>query len=257
MAFMTTSQTLGLPQAPVVLTSDDWNKFLGGASGPNFPPVPFMYPGQKLEAYDPTFGWAEFVLAYGVAGLQIGDAVRIGADYATTRTVASIRGMIGISMSANTSPTALSWFCVRGQVPTRVAAATAANTPLFVTATAGALDDAVVAGDNVVGATAVTAQGATVSTKTCNTVNGSTELEVPDLNGLYVGMAVSGTGIAASSTIAAIGFGGNMLGVQGPKAGRITLNNAMNATGRNTITFAHPATLVTAMLTYPVCTGAV
>lgn len=253
MAYLTTSNVLGRPQVPVVLTSDDWAKFLGATAAP----TPFMYPGGRVIAYDPIFGEAEFVLAYGVASLQIGDAVRIGLNYATTRTVASIRGLIGISMSANTSTTALSWFCVRGQVPVRAAAAIAADTPLFVTATAGSLDDAVVAGDNVVGAMAVSASGATVGTKVCNTVNGSTELVVPDLNGLYVGMAVSGTGIAASSTISAIGYGGNMLGVAGPKAGRITLNNAMNATGQATITFAHPATFATALVTYPVCTGAV
>jgi hypothetical protein len=80
---------------------------------------------------------------------------------------------------------------------------------------------------------------------------------VGDIRGLYVGMAVSGTGIAASSVITGIGYGGNMLGLQGPKAGFITLNNAQNATGSATITFAHPATFVTGMLMYPVCTGAV
>jgi hypothetical protein len=192
-----------------------------------------------------------------VAGLQVGDAVRIGGGYATTRTVASIRGTVGISMSANTDPTALSWFCVRGQVPARVAAATAVNTPLFVTATAGSLDDAVVAGDNVVGATAATAQGATVRTSTLNTVNASTELLVTDLTGLYVGMAVSGTGIPGGATIAAIGYGGNMLGTQGPRANFVQLSAAMTATGQATITFAHPATFITAMLQYPVCPGAV
>lgn len=255
MAFLTSQNVLGQPQAPVALTSADWARFLG-RDGTTVP-IPMMYPGMKLEAYDPSYGAAEFVLAYGVAGLQIGDAVRIGGGYATTRTVASVRGTIGISMAANTDPTALSWFCVRGQVPARVAAATAINTPLFVTATAGSLDDAVVAGDNVVGATAATAQSATVRTAVLNTTNTQTDLLVGDLAGLYIGMAVSGTGIAASSVITAIGYGGNMLGVQGPKAGYITLNNAMNATGQATITFAHPATFITAMLQYPVCTGAV
>ncbi len=255
MTYRTAQNVLGQPQASVTLTSADWAKFLG-RDGTSVP-VPMMYPGMKLEAYDPVYGWAEFICAYGVASLQIGDAVRIGGGYATTRTVASIRGVIGISMSANTDTSALSWFCVRGQAPARVAAATAINTPLFVTATAGSLDDAVVAGDNVVGATAATAQGATVKTATLQTTNGSTELYVGDISGLYVGMAVSGTGIAASTTITAIGAGGLMLGAQAPRAGFITLNNAQNATGAATITFAHPATFITAMLQYPVCTGAV
>ena len=255
MAYFTTQNVLGQPQAPVALTAADWAKFLG-RDGTTVP-MPMMYPGQKLEAYDPAYGWAEFVLAYGVAGLQVGDAVRIGGGYATTRAVAGSRGTVGISMAANTDPAALSWFCVRGQVPARVAAATAINLPLNLTATAGSLSGTNVAGDTLVGATSATAQGATVRTSTLNTVNASTELLVTDLTGLYVGMAVSGTGIASSSVITAIGYGGNMLGTQGPRANIVQLNNAMTATGQAAITFAHPAGFLTAHLQYPVAPGAV
>lgn len=251
--FMTSGNVLGKPQATVQLTQADWIKFLGSSATS----VPLPYPGQRLIATDPIYGEAEFVLAYGVASLAIGDAVRIGGGYATTRTVASIRGMIGISMSANTDTAALSWFCVRGQVPCNVNAATAINTPLFVTAGAGALDDAVVAGDNVVGATAATAQGATVDTKAISTTNGSDIIQVADLDGLYVGMAITGTGIPGSTTISAIGQGGLMLGSQGPMAMTVQLSANATATGSVTGTFAHPSTKITAMLAYPVCSGAV
>lgn len=248
------SNILGQPQIPVALTSADWLKFLGRDGQSGTPPLPV--PGSIVQAYDRVFGMAEFVLAYGVASLAIGDACRIGDAYATTRTVAGTRGRVGISMAANTDTAALSWFCIQGAVPCNVAAATAANAPLNMTATPGSLDDAVVAGDGLSGAASATAQSATVTTKTCNTVNGDTYLLVPDIEGLYVGQAVSGTGIAASTTISAIGYGGLMLGLQGPRAGYIQLNNAMNATGRNTITFAHPSTKITAMLAYPFANGA-
>lgn len=247
-----TTNILGKPQTPVAITVADWVKFLGQAGST----APLPYPGQIIRATDGIYGDAEFILAYGVASLAIGDAVRIGDAYATTRAIAGVRGRIGISMSANTSTTALSWFCIAGLVPATVAAATAINTPLNMTATAGALDDAVVAGDGLSGATAATAQGATVTTKLGNTLNASVQLYVPDLNGLYVGMVVTGTGIAASSTIAALGYGGLMLGAQGPQAGFVQLNNAMTATAQVTITFAHPTTGITAMLNYPHANGA-
>jgi hypothetical protein len=253
--FLSTSRILGRPQVPVQITQADWKKFLGQDS--SAPSVVLPHPGMTLTAFDPIYGESEFVLAYGVASLAVGDAVRIGDGYATTRTVAGIRGRIGISMSANTDTAALSWFCVRGLVPANVAAATAANTPLFVTATPGSLDDAVVAGDNVAGATAATAQGATIDTKTIGTTNGSNIITVADLDGLYVGMAITGTGIPGSTTISAIGMGGLMLGSQGPQARTVQLSANATATGSVTGTFAHPATKVTAMLSYPTCTGAI
>lgn len=252
--FKSSTNILGQPPTLVQVTQADWKKFLGQDS--TSPNVPLPYPGQHLVATDVVFGEAEFVLAYGVASLAIGDAVRIGDAYATTRTVAGTRGRIGISMSANTDPTALSWFCVRGLVPARVAAATAANTPLNMTATAGSLDDAVVAGDGLSGATAATAQGATVTTKLIQTVNGSNLIVVPDLEGLYVGQAITGTGIPGSTTIAALGVGGLMLGVQGPQALQVQLSANATATGQVTGTFAHPATFITAMLNYPHANGA-
>jgi hypothetical protein len=61
----------------------------------------------------------------------------------------------------------------------------------------------------------------------CTTQNGGLFLKMPRVNGCFIGQAVSGTGIAASSTVSSIDPGG--LGV--------TLNNAMTATGTVTATF--------------------
>lgn len=253
--YLSSTNVLGQPQVPVQITQADWKKFLGQDS--SAPSVALPYPGQHLIATDPIYGEAEFVLAFGVASLAIGDAVVIGNLYATTRTVAGSRGRIGVSMSANTDPAALSWFCVRGLVPVRANAATAANTPLNLTAGPGALDDAVVAGDGVVGATAATATTATVTTKTVSTVNGSAIVTVADLAGLYVGMGIAGTGIPGATTISAIGMGGNMLGTAGPQAYTIQMSANATATGSVTGTFAHLVTFMTAMLSYPTAAGAV
>lgn len=253
MAYFETTNIIGKPPVPVSVTVADWRKFLGQDGQSTTPPLPF--PGQRLIATDLVWGEAMFILAFGVASLAIGDAVRIGGGYATTRTVAGTRGMIGISLSANTDTAALSWFCIMGQVPATVAAATAINTPLNMTATAGALDDAVVAGDGLSGAVAATAQGATVTTKVVSTVNGSDIVQVPDLGGLYVGALLTCTGLAGIA-ISNIGYGGLMLGYAGPQARTIQMASAATATGSSTGTFAHSSTRITAMLAHPFANGA-
>lgn len=248
------TQILGQPQLPVIATTAEFKKFLG-REGVD-PPSPMMVPGQRMKASDLFFGEGEFVLAYGVAGLQFGELVTIGAGWATTRLVAAGRGLVGVAMSANTDPTALSWFCVRGQVPARVTGG-AASLPLYETATAGSASTTVVAGNQVTGAISLTAAGATVGTKTnCKTENGNTEVQVADYNMLYPGMAVSGTGIPGGATIVGIGMGGLFLGgATGVTDRTIRLSAAATANGQVTLTFAHPATFLTAALAEPVASA--
>lgn len=254
--FKIISDTLGMPQITVQQTQSDWKKFLGMDSGYSGT-IPMMKPGTIVDAVDDVFGVARFILAYGVASLQIGDVVSIGAGYATTRLAAAGKGICAVSMAANTDSTALSWFCVMGQVPIRAATMTL-GAILYSSATTGSLTSAVTAGQGVTGAHCVLAASGTVTTKTVHTVNGGYELSVPDLEGLYVGQSVSGTGIAGGSTITDLGLGGTMLGRQASaRAGKVYLSAAMTATGSVTGTFAHPSTFGTAMLAHPVAAGAV
>lgn len=254
--FKIISNTLGMPQITVQQTQSDWKKFLGMDSSYSGT-IPMMKPGTIVEAVDDVFGVARFLLAYGVASLQIGDVVSIGAGYATTRLAAAGKGICAVSMSANTDSTALSWFCVAGQVPIRAATMTL-GAILYSSATTGSLTSAVTAGQGVTGAHCVLAASGTVCTKTIQTVNGSTEILVPDLEGLYVGQSVAGTGVGASAVISDIGFGGTMLGRQATaRAGRIVVSVASTATGSVTGTFAHPSAFGTAMLAHPGAAGAV
>lgn len=241
---------LGNPQTLVTATTADWQKFLGrdpASAGT----IPMPYPGVVIEAVDPTYGAALFVLAFGVVGLQIGDAVMIGAGYATTRTVTGSRGQIAISMAANVDPTALSWFCIRGQVPARVLLA-AANTNLYVGATAGSPTTAVVATQGITGLLSLTALAATITTKLVSTLNGSANVSVADMNGLYVGAGLSGTGIPGGATITALGLGGLMLGTNSPGNNVVTISANCTATGQVTGTFAHGAAFCLANAVLPV-----
>lgn len=247
--YVNNENVLGVPPVIVSLTTADWQKFLGrDTASANLVPLP--YPGQVVRAVDPLYGEAEFVLAYGVAGLQIGDAVLLGAAYATTRVVAGSKGLVGVSMSANTDPTALSWFCVRGQVPARMAAA-AANAPLYTSGTTGSLANTVTATQGVTAAIGLTALGAAIGTKLVGTTNGSALVAVGNIDGLYIGAAISGTGIPGGATITAIGFGGVMLGAAMPPVGFIQISANCTATAQVTGTFAHGAAFALANLFYP------
>lgn len=250
--YMSSSNILGQPSVPVQITQADWKKFLGQDS--SAPSVALPYPGQELTATDSIYGAATFVLAYGLAALQVGELVVIRNGYAVVRAVAGSRGVAAVSMSANTDPTALSWYCVVGAVPARVTAG-AINLPMYLTATAGSPSGTVVATDQVTGAVTGTAVSATVGTKLVGTVNGSPILAVPNLDGLYVGMGVSGAGIPGGTTIASIGYGGLMLGSQGPQAQTIQMSANATATAQVTGTFAHVATFLTAILARPVASG--
>ena len=248
--FVNQFNVLGVPPTPIVLTTADWQKFLGRDTA-SAGTVQLPYAGQVVIATDPIYGEAAFMLAFGVAGLQIGDAVMIGAAYATTRTLAATRGLVGISMAPNTDPTALSWFAVRGQVPARMAAS-AVNAPLYTSATAGSLSSTVVATNGVTGAVGLTALAAIIGSKVVSTTNTSNLLAVGNIDGLYVGAGVTGTGIPAATTITAIGYGGLMLGLGNTIPGFVTLSANCTATASITGLFAHGAAFALANLAHPV-----
>lgn len=251
--FRVVSNILGVPQIGVQQTQADWKKFLGYEGSAT---IPLMRPGTIVEAWDGIFGVSKFMLAYGVASLAIGDAVVIQHSHATTRTVAASRGIVGISMFANTDTAALSWFCVQGLVPAK-AATFAVNLPAYLTATAGSLSSTVVSTQGVTGAVSTLAASGTVTTKTVQTVSGSGIIQVPDLDGLYVGQSVTGTGVGASAVISEIGSGGQMLGVAQGAMGQsyIRVSVVSTASGSVTGTFAHPATFCTLALAHPIAAG--
>lgn len=114
--------------------------------------------GTRVFATDPTYGAGEFVYLKGVASTAVGDAV-IYDQYAgtTTRAVAGSRGPVAVAMSANVA-NQYGWYQVSGSAVV-TCGTVAANTPQYVTATAGSTDDAVVAGDKIDGFVSKTANG--------------------------------------------------------------------------------------------------
>lgn len=126
--------------------------------------------GTRVQAVDlsnPTRGTGEFVYCLGAASTAAGDLVTIdGAGFTTTRASANAKGKVGVAMSANVA-SQYGWYCVDGTVPI-TSGDVADGAVLYLTATAGSVDDAAVVGDLIYGAFSVAADagGTTLSSIT-------------------------------------------------------------------------------------------
>ena len=103
-------------------------------------------------------GIAEFIYLTGLASTAVGEVVVYNADdYSTKLAVANDKGPIAVAMSACVA-SEYGWYQVRGKGSALAAAGFADNGDCYLTATAGTMDDADVAGDliaNMKGAGAV------------------------------------------------------------------------------------------------------
>lgn len=227
MAWILDETKLGFIPVPIGLATTDV------PLGHSLPPL-----GTRVRAFDPVFGEAEFILAYGVASSTLGDLTMINPYTGlATRGLTTQRGLFGVAMAnANTSASAVSWYGIAGSFPVRSTAAVIGN-PLYQSASAGVALSTVSATNMVNNATFGSVHNFTIPTKVCQLVNGSTNIQVPNIDGLFVGQVLSGTGVGASATITAIGYGGLYTGVPGPLPGNITVSVASTATTASTVTF--------------------
>jgi hypothetical protein len=114
--------------------------------------------GTRVRAYDSSYGMGEFIYLKGVANTDIGEVVIYDLDAGTTiLTVAGSRGPAAVAMSANVADQ-YGWYQILGAAVVKCGTV-AANAPLYSTATAGSVDDAVVSGDKIDGMVSKTANG--------------------------------------------------------------------------------------------------
>jgi hypothetical protein len=115
--------------------------------------------GTKVRAVDPTYGAGEFVYAKGVAATAIGSVVLFDQDdWSTALAAANNKGLLGTAMSANVA-SQYGWYQVFGKGVAKVLAGFVDNADCYLTATAGSVDDADVAGDFIVGMKGASAIG--------------------------------------------------------------------------------------------------
>lgn len=105
---------------------------------------------------DSNYGEVELIYLEAGATEVVGSVVTFGGDYTTALAVADAVGQIGVAISAKSSGE-FGWYVIRGNVPAKVLASFADNAKCYLTATAGSLDDAAVAGDDVFAAKSISA----------------------------------------------------------------------------------------------------
>jgi hypothetical protein len=94
-------------------------------------------------------GVGDFIYLKGVADTAVGSWVTYNADdFSTALLAADAIGPVAVAMSANVA-NQYGWYQIRGKAVAKAAAAFADDGNVYATATAGTIDDAIVAGDRV------------------------------------------------------------------------------------------------------------
>lgn len=114
--------------------------------------------GTIVTADDPTYLAGEFIYLKGAASTAVGSWVTYNMDDgSTTLLAANAIGPVAVAMSANVA-NQYGWYQIQGKAVGKALTGYVDNANVYATATAGSVDDAVVAGDrvkNAVGASAV------------------------------------------------------------------------------------------------------
>lgn len=114
--------------------------------------------GSIVVANDPTYGAGEFIYLKGLDTTAVGTWVTYNMDDgSTTLLAANAIGPVAVAMSANVTGS-YGWYQIQGKAIGKALTGYLDNALVYATATAGSVDDAVVAGDrvkNALGASAV------------------------------------------------------------------------------------------------------
>lgn len=147
MAFVPMTPSLGIPPIDQTLAA-----FTGAGRS-----TPWKI-GDVIKAVDPVLGVAEFIYLQGLAATALGELVIYDHNAGTTkRAVAADRGPCAVAMSANVA-SQFGWYQITGLAKIK-SGVVAAGGAVYLTATPGTVDDAVVATDKVDGARFKTADG--------------------------------------------------------------------------------------------------
>lgn len=110
--------------------------------------------GTVIEAKDVAstdYGVGQFIYLQGVASTAVGSVVLIDQDdFTTSLATANDVGYLAVAMAA-TVASEYGWYQISGKCVIKGLSGLADNASLYLTSTAGSLDDAVVAGDRVKG----------------------------------------------------------------------------------------------------------
>lgn len=216
--------------ANLTSTNTDLSTFSRFTLGAMVLAAPTMAPDTTASV--PNWGVSELVFVKSaLAATTPGRLVTLDKDWgiADLANTANLGRPVYVTLtnfSAGTTIPQVGWVMRAGVAPVQYAVAATAGA-LFIGA-AGQATPTAANGKQLLNAVCTIAAAGSF-TRTVRTVNGSKVLIVADSRGMFIGQAVTGTGIAASSTIAAIARDGLS----------ISLNNAATASGSVTGTFTH------------------
>lgn len=117
--------------------------------------------GEIRQAYDTVYGGGEFIYLKGVASTVVGSLVTYDPYLATTTLAPATggKGPVAVAMSINVA-SQYGWYQIAGAVPVKAPNAMVVNAEVFMlAATPGSVDDAAVAGEQVLNAVVSTTTG--------------------------------------------------------------------------------------------------
>jgi hypothetical protein len=197
-------------------------------------------PGIMYDAIHPYWGGGEFVYCKANGSIRQFGLVVLTQTFANNQVVynatevpntANLGRMVGVAM-VSASSGQFFWVCVTGVVPVNCNASVAADTT-FGIAAAGQ-GGANGAGKQILNARIVVAASQTVA-KTGVANNNSLQLIVNDSSGFFAGAFLSGTGIAAGTTIVDIDPSGTVITLSA--ATTAAVNGTVTATYNNATIF--------------------
>lgn len=187
--------------------------------------------GATITVNDPYYGGQELIyLAVPTStALKVGHAVTwdLNNSIIALPNTANTGFPVALALNAvasDASNVQYSWFLIEGQALAWSSASVAAAAAIGVVA-AGQLG-AVAAGKQILNARVAAAATTTVAKTNTATQSGSTLIKVSNTDGWFVGIALSGTGIQATTTVTAID----------PDNRTVTMSLAATATGSVTVT---------------------
>ncbi len=207
--------------------------------------------GLEVAAVDPWWGYGEFVYVKSNDAILKGSVVCIGTAptfLATlTPSTANLGQPVAIAMAPMASGT-YGWVQVVGNSIYKLGATAAADAAVGIHTAAGLLTGTIVAGKGIIGVHHYKAPAATL-TVTANTTTGTGVLTTNGYDGFFLGMALSGTGIPASTVVAKLDpdgrtiYTGSAIGTLGDKnstaTGTITLTGTYTGFGMGRLSRPH------------------
>lgn len=173
--------------------------------------------GVIVNAVDPYWGGGEFIYVKANGAIrQFGLVVvtpaisggKIVYEATEVPNTANLARPLAVAMVPAVDGDFL-WACIGGVVPVNCAAAVAADTA-FGIAAAGQ-GGASAAGKEIQNGRVVIASTTTVVKAGCTANSGSTKLRIPNADGWFAGLYLSGTGIAAATTVSDIDPSGTIV----------------------------------------------